>query len=287
MKLFASIAVIGNKIKKDYVSAFAAQSSLFIIMGFVPFILLLTTFIRFTPLTKEMLLDLVSNIAPDAFMPSIESIIYQMYSQVKPSWIIITAITVLWVAGKGFHSIIDGLNSVFDIKEIRSDFIIRIYSILYTIVFIVVIVISIVIFVLGNQILSFVEKYIPLVGNIIETILNLRALISVVLLTMFFTFLYVAIPSRHTKIRRQIPGALFAAVGWTGFSFFFSLYVQYSSTLSLLYGSLSTIICAMLWLYVCMFIFLIGAEVNLFVEQWNMGKSVDKATNITHSGTHQ
>lgn len=286
MKIFASIAVIGNKIKQDYVSAFAAQSSLFIIMGFVPFILLLTVMVRFTPLTPEMLLDLVSNIAPDAFMPSIESIIYQMYAQVKPSWIILTAITVLWVAGKGFHSIIDGLNSVFDIKEKRSDFVIRLYSILYTIVLVIVIAICIIIFVLGNHILAYVNHFVPIIGNLIETILNFRALISVVLLTFFFTFMYVFIPSRHTKIRRQIPGALFSAVGWTGFSFFFSLYVQYSSTLSLLYGSLSTIICAMLWLYVCMFIFLIGAEINLFAEQWNMGKSVDKATIITHSDTH-
>ena len=45
MKLFASIAVIANKVKEDYVSAFAAQAALFVIMSFVPFLILLLTLI--------------------------------------------------------------------------------------------------------------------------------------------------------------------------------------------------------------------------------------------------
>lgn len=213
--------------------------------------------------------------------------VHEIYLNVNPTAILIVIVSVLWTAGKGFNSLIEGLNSVFDITEHRNGFVLRLYSILYTIVFAVIIVVCLIIFILGTLILDFFNKHLPLVGNIIETIMNLRTLISVLLFTLFFTFLYVAIPSRHTKIKRQIPGALFSAVGWTGFSFFFSLYVNFSKNLSLLYGSLATIVCAMLWLYVCMFIFLIGAEINLYVEQWNTGRSVEKATDITHPDTHQ
>ena len=67
MKLFASIAVIANKVKEDYVSAFAAQAALFVIMSFVPFLILLLTLIKYTPLTEEVLLQFVTNFAPDAF----------------------------------------------------------------------------------------------------------------------------------------------------------------------------------------------------------------------------
>ena len=287
MKIFASIAVIANKIKKDYVSAFAAQSALFIIMSFVPFLLLLMMLIKYTPLTEETLLTVINNISPPAFKASLSSMVHEIYLNVNPTAILIVIVYVLWTAGKGFNSLIEGLNSVFDITEHRNGFVLRLYSILYTIVFAVIIVVCLIIFILGTLILDFFNKHLPLVGNIIETIMNLRTLISVLLFTLFFTFLYVAIPSRHTKIKRQIPGALFSAVGWTGFSFFFSLYVNFSKNLSLLYGSLATIVCAMLWLYVCMFIFLIGAEINLYVEQWNTGRSVKKATDITHPDTHQ
>lgn len=283
MKLFASIAVIANKVKEDYVSAFAAQAALFVIMSFVPFLILLLTLIKYTPLTEEVLLQFVTNFAPDAFKASLSSIIGQLYTGADTPLFLISIISILWTAGKGCNALIEGLNSVFDIKERRNGFVLRLYSILYTVIFVVIIVVCLIIYILGNQILNFITKHVPFVTNIIEALLNIRVLLSVGLFTIFFTFLYVAIPSRHTKIRRQLPGALFSAVGWTGFSYFFSLYVNYSHNITLLYGSLAMIVCAMLWLYVCMFIFLLGAEINLYIEQWTMGRSVDKATDITHS----
>lgn len=287
MKLFASITAISNKIQKDNVSAFAAQSSLFIIMSFVPFLLLLMMLIKYTPLTEETFLAIIDNIAPDAFKSNLHSMVHQLYMSVNPTMILFVIISTLWAAGKGFNSIIDGLNSVFDINEQRNGFVLRLYSILYTIIFAVIIIICILIYILGTLILNFFNKYVPFIGHIIEWIMNLRVLISILLFTLFFTFLYVAIPNRHTKIKRQMPGALFSAIGWTGFSFFFSLYVNYSKNVSIIYGSLATIVCAMLWLYVCMFIFLMGAEINLYVEQYNMERSVDAATDITRPDTRQ
>lgn len=283
MKLFASIAVIANKVKEDYVSAFAAQAALFVIMSFVPFLILLLTLIKYTPLTEEVLLQFVTNFAPDAFEQSLSSIISQLYTGSDTPLFLISLASILWTAGKGCNALIEGLNSVFDIKERRNGFVLRLYSILYTIIFVVIIVVCLLIYILGNEILSFITNHVPFVTNIIEALLNIRVLLSVGLFTVFFTFLYVAIPSRHTKIRRQLPGALFSAIGWTGFSYFFSLYVNYSHNIAVLYGSLAMVVCAMLWLYVCMFIFLLGAEINLYIEQWTMGRSVDKATDITHS----
>ena len=282
MKLFASIAVIGNKVKKDFVSAFAAQSALFLIMSFVPFLILLLSLVKYTPLSKTAVLMFINSFAPEAFQDSFTSLANQVYMNVNPSFLIITIVSILWIAGKGIHSVIDGFNSIYEIDEKRNIFKIRLYSILYTLLFIVLIVTLIVLFILGNNLLDYFNKHVPVIANIIDTILSLKAVLSVSLFTILFTLLYAALPSRHIKLRTQLPGALFAAVGWAGFSFFFSLYVNYSKTLSFIYGSLSTIVCTMLWLYVCMFIFFLGAEINVYLEQWNKGKSVDEAIDVTH-----
>lgn len=283
MKFFAIFSSIGNKIKKDYVSAFAAQCALFIIMSIVPILLLFMTIVRYTPLTQSQIIDFIASFAPTAFKSTLNSVVNQVYEQDNPILIAITIISVLWIAGKAFHSVIDGLNSVYDIPETRNDFMIRIYAIFYTILFTVMISICIILFVLGNTLISLFSKHIPFVANIMETIVIFRVLISLAIFTIFFATLYVVIPNRHSKFTRQIPGAFFAAVGWTGFTYFFSLYFEYSTNLTFLYGSLTNIVCAMLWLYVCMFIFLMGAEVNLFLEQWRMGKSIEMAADITHT----
>lgn len=151
MKLFASIAVIANKVKEDYVSAFAAQAALFVIMSFVPFLILLLTLIKYTPLTEEVLLQFVTNFAPDAFRQSFSSIISQLYTGSDTPLFLISLASILWTAGKGCNALIEGLNSVFDIKERRNGFVLRLYSILYTIIFVVIIVVCLLIYILGDR----------------------------------------------------------------------------------------------------------------------------------------
>ena len=282
MKLIHTIISIADKTKKDNVNAFAAESALFILMGFVPFLILLMTLIKYTPLTEESLISFINNFAPKAFQENLRSIIRQVYQNVSPGAIFVIIVSVLWTAGAGFNAILDGLNSVFGIEDDRNAIIQRLYSILYTVVFVVIIVVCLLLLVLGNQILAFFNRHVPFLANIIKSLLDMRVFISIALFTVFFICLYVAIPNRHTRIRAQLPGALFSAAGWTGFSFFFSLYVNYSKNLSLLYGSLTTIVCAMLWLYVCMYIFLIGAEINLYIERIRIKKSSEEASDITH-----
>lgn len=283
MKLFASIAVIGNKIKHDKINAFAAESALFLIMSAIPCLILLMLIVKYTPLTEDIILNVANNVLPKAFEASAKKTIHNVYTSTNTTVIFFVILSIIWAAGRGFVSLIDGLNAVFDIKEQRNWIKIRLYAILYTIIFLIIIVVCIVIYVLGYRIHDIVSVKAPFIGGIIDKILQFRSLIVVFVLTLLFTFLYVAIPNRHTKIKRQIPGALFSAVGWTGFSFFFSLYVKYSARISIIYGSLTTIVLVMLWLYTCMYMFLMGAEVNLYVEQWKSGDSVDKATDITHT----
>ena len=50
------------------------------------------------------------------------------------------------------------------------------------------------------------------------------------------------------------------------FSLGFSLYLDYFDGMSNMYGSLTTLILVMLWMYFCMYIVLIGAEINAYFE---------------------
>ena len=64
------------------------------------------------------------------------------------------------------------------------------------------------------------------------------------------------------ELSKHIPGAVLAAAGWLLYSYAFSIYVDRFNGFSNMYGSLTTIILIMLWLYFGMYITLIGAEFN-------------------------
>lgn len=65
----------------------------------------------------------------------------------------------------------------------------------------------------------------------------------------------------------QLMGAAFSAVGWMIVSWIFSVYLDIFKGFSSMYGSLTTIVLIMLWLYFCMYILLFGGEVNVILQE--------------------
>ncbi len=267
MKLFKLLSIMSHKFKEDNLSAFAAEATLFIIMSAVPFLILLMTLLKYTTLTEDVLLSIMYNITPLTLQSSFQDLISQMYDNTTTTFILITLLSILWAAGKGFVSIIDGLNAVYKISSKKNWIIVRLLAISYTIIFLITIILSLLGYILSTQLYSLLVYYFPLISGFLDQAFNYRIIFSIVLFTFLFTFLYVIIPRRKARIRYQIPGAFLSAIGWTFFSYFFSIYVEYSQNLSFMYGSLTSIVCTMLWLYTCMYIFLVGAEFNLLLEK--------------------
>ena len=77
--------------------------------------------------------------------------------------------------------------------------------------------------------------------------------------------MYKFLPNRKATLKSQLPGAVISAVAWSVFSLCFSIYLDLFSVANM-YGSLTTLIMIMLWMYFCMFIFLLGAEINAYFE---------------------
>ena len=112
----------------------------------------------------------------------------------------------------------------------------------------------------------------PVLAEITLYIISFRQLLSLTILTLIFAGLYTFIPDKKQKISSQLPGAIFSTVCWMGFSFAFSIYFDNFSNYSYMYGSLTAIVLLMLWLYFCICILFLGAEINYF---WEKGRGED------------
>lgn len=256
-----------NRLDEKHVSAYAAKTAYFIMLSFIPFLMLLFTMIQFTALSKADVMTLFVKIFPDAIDAMVISIIDEIYGK-SITMISISAIVALWSAGKGITAIIQGLNSVFDVEETRNYFMLRIYGAFYTILMILSILVLLVLVVFGNKIQSIILENVKVFDNVMDVILRSRYLISLPLLVLVFAVIYHFMPNRKGKFKQQLPGAVFTAVSWSLFSFFFSLYIDYFSNITNMYGSLTTLIVVMLWLYMCMYIMLMGAVINsMYMEK--------------------
>ena len=255
-----------NRANGDHVGAYAAQAAYFLIMSFIPFILFLTTMIRYTPLTYNMVSETIRAFVPHNIQNFVLTIVSEVYGR-STAVVPISAIMALWSAGKAMQSLTNGLNTIYHVKETRNWLMTRLYAVIYTFLFGIAIIASLLLLVLGNQIQIVAGEYLPILGRVIGKVIGARTAMVFAGLFLVFLILYKMLPNRKATLKSLVPGAILIAAGWSLFSYFFSIYFDMFPGFSNMYGSLTALIMVMLWLYICMNLLLYGAEINSYFEK--------------------
>jgi membrane protein len=256
-----------GKMGRDHVTAYSAMSAYFMLMSFVPFIMLLLILATYLPFSKEIVMDWMTSIAIIKDNTYIMGILEEIYRHATSTLMGVTIVSMVWSASKGVWAIIMGLNSVYDIEETRNAIWLRIIAIFYTIAFLVIIIVSLVLLVFGTTIYQYILTHYPMLEHLANAIMDIKSFFSIFVLTIFFLMLYILIPARKTTIKNELIGAIFSAIGWSLFSFVFSIYVSRFSNYTYVYGGLGAILLFLLWLYMIMYIMFIGAELNFFLSE--------------------
>ena len=256
-----------ERVARHHVGAYAAQSAFFLVLSLIPIILLLMTLVQYTPLTKADVMTAAYEVFPVTIRTTIVSIINEVYNQSRVI-IPVTALVAIWSAGRGTMAISNGLNSIHGRIETRNYFFVRIRAAFYTVLLIIAIVLCLLFLGFGNSISMLLNHHIPVTKFITDFIIEIRTIVVIGILILFSVGVYRFLPNTPRKLKSQLPGAIFTAFGWTIASFFISIYMDIFKGFSNMYGSLTTIVLIMLWFYFCMYILLLGGEINLLIEEW-------------------
>lgn len=286
-----------DKMQRAHIAAYAAQAAYFTVLSGIPLLMMLLALVQYTPISESTLLEFLSSILPSVLMPFVTSILQELYTK-SVALISITAIIAFWSAARCVLAITAGFNSIYGRRETRNYFVLRIRAAFQVLLFLVAVVFSMVLILFSEQRLDFLAKTFPVLEAFIEFIGKVRFMLVILVEFLTFLLIYKFLPNRDKEKKRlkrlkvsdrkagnrnnkgclqwQIPGALFSAFGWSGFSYFFSEYIGGFSNMSYMYGSLTTIIVFMLWIYFCMYILLIGAEINACVEKYPRWRKWEK-----------
>ena len=223
----------------------------------------LLTLLKYLPFTQDQLLVVLSRIVPENIFSYIESFVEELYTS-SGTVLSITIILALWSASRGVLTVYRGLNSIYGIDETRNYFFLRLKSMLYTFALCLMLIIMLGMYVFGNRIIDALRNHFPFLmhNSFALLIISFRTTIGAVILMVIFVIMYNFMPNRKSKIRHNLIGAVIAAVGWVGFSYLYSIYIDHMSNIKTTYGSLTAAVLCIIWLYVCMMIFFIGAEIN-------------------------
>ena len=246
--------------RAHHLFSFAATSAFFLLMSFIPSILIILVISRYTAISETDLMNALISAVPAELENFVALIVREVYTK-SITLVPISLIITLWSASKAFHALTYGLDTIHDVKEQKGWILIRIRSMLYTLVMVAIIMILLFLMVFGKG-FELGEKL--QLSAFMQFIISNRYILSCISLTVLFVFMYCVLPHKKVYISTQIPGALIVGIGWTAFSWVLSIF--YSPRVMNTYGSLTAIILAMVWMYFCMYFFLVGAELNEILQ---------------------
>lgn len=256
-----------NKAVHDHLSAYAAQATFYLMLAAFPFTMLVCMATRLLPVREETLLRAVRLLLPEGYRGFGEDFIDSYFNQNIGSAKYILIIFLIWTASRLIQALMNGFNTVYGIKESRSQAVLRLIGCIYTVAICIILVALIVMYALGSRLVELLIVRFP-EFPLLDLILNItRNLASPVLLFLVFWFSYALLPSRKARFREELPGALLSALFWRGAAALYTVFLQRSlARYAYVYGGLAGIVMILVWLYVCMYFWFLGAELNWYLK---------------------
>lgn len=262
-KAFGFFAKVSNLFIDNHIFAYASQASFFVIISAVPFAMLLLNILQAVmPIPQETVERFILEFLPVQVHNLANDVISDFYSNINISFVSITTLFIIWTSSRGVNAISSGLKVVFDTNDDGNYFKSAFWSLVYTVSFIVIIIASVVALLFGRYLLNLSMKYVPAIHWIIDGVFQVRYVILLVLLTVFFMSAYRFLGKSKIGFKNQFVGAFLSSCFWLAFSYCYSLYIQNVGRMSYIYGSLTAIVFLMLWLWFCMISLLLGAQIN-------------------------
>ena len=250
-----------RRMQKDHMGAYAATCAYFLMISFVPLFMVFLAFAHITGLDVETLTRGLVSIVPAGLKDYVTTITIEVTRRAY-AYVPLSALILLWSAAKVFHALTNGLNVISRVRETRGWFFLRFRSMMYVLLLLLFAAIALLLSIFGQSIGESIGASFPAFGEFLGILYSFRSLIGYFGLIFVFLFIYKFLPNCHYTLKSQFPGALIVSTVWMFISYLLTLYYEHNDNFNNIYGSLTGIILAMIWLYFCCYFLLFGAELN-------------------------
>jgi membrane protein len=257
-----------EEIWQDRIGTIAAGTTFFILLSLFPALAALVSLYGLIadPTSIGAHLDILRGYVPAGMIDLIGGELQRLTAKHESTLgvgFILGILLALWSANSGMKALFDALNVAYGETEKRGFFRLLAISFGFTIGAILFFVLALNIIVGIPLVMTFLHLG-PL-GDAIVTVLPAMLMFAIAVVSLAVLYRYG--PSRSAPKWRWItPGSVAAAFIWWIGSALFSWYVANWSDYSATYGSLGTIVGVMMWIYLSMWIVLVGAELNAEIE---------------------
>ena len=250
-----------NILNKPDVRVLPGTIAFFLFMSIVPLMMLGALIFSKLSFTLINVVDIFSEMIPSNVYKLLTPILANVSSNSLSGWYVIVGLV---LASNGTHSLILASNTLYGIEN-KSYIYRRIKALIMIIVASTVFFFILFVLGFGNSILKFVlslEMFNEIGPKIYNMFLILKWPIAIIVIFILIKVLYTLAPDKKIPSKYVNKGVMFTTIGWVIATSIYSFYATNIANYDLIYGSLSSIMVLLIWVYVMSYILVVGIAIN-------------------------
>ena len=264
-KFRAFLKAMVERYGKHDVAQTAGQIAYFGFLSLFPFIVFMNYIIQKLHLSAVDIISLLSPVFPQDIINFITSYMEYISGQNSLGLLSFGVISTVYLASRVIRSMEQAVDKAYGIKSGRS-FISSLVVSGITVVCIGLMLVTAALFiVLSKKPVNFLLNLFGL-SDMTGAVLILKWAFVIFVMILVLALLYRIIPHKKITFKSVVPGTVFALVCFMALSTGFGWYVSFATSSSSIYGYIGTVFIALMWLYFVGAIFVLGAEINGYLE---------------------
>ena len=274
-----------ESVSRDDLTGRAAQLAYYFVFSLFPGLIAASAVVGMVATSgrqfSDRLLEYLGSVIPPSGFQVVADTFNETAHASSGRKLLLGIVVALWSASAGTSAIQDALNSVHQVKESRPYWRARLEAICLTIVVGVISILALAILLSGDAVAAYLSGVIkvPILFMILCRLLAWP--IAFVVAAIGFALVYYVAPDvPKAKWRWITPGAVIGILIWLAASTGLRVYLHFFNSFSVTYGSLGAVIVLLTWFYLSGLSLLLGAEINVAIQEIAAGRQVTSAGEV-------
>ncbi|MEO7243171.1 MAG: YihY/virulence factor BrkB family protein [Variovorax sp.] len=257
-----------QEISEDDIFTGAASLGYYLMLAIFPAMISLMAVIPYLPIANvdQAIMDMLRQALPASTAEMFTGVVQQVTGEQRGGLLSFGFIGAVWAMSAGMYSIMQQLNTTYDVKEARSFIKGRSLAVGLSLLVAVLILSAFSLIVFGGQIQEWIGDRYGFSQVLLTFFVIFRIVIIIAALLLAFALIYYFAPNVKQSFKfisiGSVVGVVLLIVASLGFSWYTQNFGSYDAT----YGSVGAVIVLMLWLYIAGVTILIGSEINALIE---------------------
>jgi membrane protein len=284
----ALLATYQDVMRHHVLQVSAALSYYFVLSVFPGLIFLSAVFgsLPFGNLFNHVLL-LMSRLLPADTMHIVGSVLSDVLSSHRGTWLSFGMIGTIWVASAGFAALIEALDIAYDAKDDRPYWKSRLLAIGLAAVTGTLLLVALATMIVGPRFGDWLAACFGVSAVFAMVWPVLRWAVAITFTVIAVEAVYFLAPNVKQRFGAALPGAIFSVAVWNALSFLLGIYFSHFADLNRTYGTLAGVIALMTWLYWTSFALLVGAELNAELAKQSMKGGIEAKNSSNEESQRQ